>query len=214
MQYLSGTKNPAMRSDLEQGRLGLLNTPKSAYRLEGVKVWAMDNGAFTGKYPGDDEYMALLDRLTDHQSRCLFVAAPDVVGDSEATLRMFPEMAGRIRAAGWPVALVAQDGMAAAQLPWADFDWLFIGGGTEWKLGPDAERLIQAAKARGKRVHVGRVNSGRRFRKFARLGCDSADGTYIAFGPSVNLPRVHRWIADAQSEYETLPILFDEGGCG
>ena len=197
MIYLSGAKNPAIADDLAAGTMGLLRTPRNGYRLDDVAVWAMDNGCFTGAYPGHDAYLALLDSLVEHRERCLFVAVPDVVGDGAATLAMFPEMAREIRARGWRVALVGQDGMERMDVPWHLLDWLFIGGSTHWKLGPGARTLIAQAKARGKRVHVGRVNSAKRFARFAALRCDSADGTKLAFGPHANAPLVRGWMRAA-----------------
>ena len=194
MLYLSGAKNRLMSDDLAAGRVGLLQTPAAAYRFDDVAVWAMDNGCFTDTYPGDDAYLATLDKYAHHQARCLFVAVPDVVGDAAATLALFPAMAARISAAGWPVALVAQDGMTADDLP-DGLPWLFIGGSTEWKLGHAAAELIAEAKRRGVRVHVGRVNSAKRFALFAGLDCDTADGTFIAFAPDKNIPQVRSWMA-------------------
>lgn len=202
--YLSGSKNPAIAADLAAGTIGLLTTPASGYRLDDVAVWALDNGCYTGAFPGIGNYLALLDRLEPHRGRCLFVAVPDVVYDAEATLSWFEEVAPIIHAAGWPVALVGQDGMEHLDVPWWQVDWLFLGGSTAWKLGTGATQLIAQAKAHGVRVHVGRVNSGRRFRHFAGLGCDSADGTYLAFGPDENAPNVRRWVARARSH----PPLF------
>lgn len=43
-------------------------------------------------------------------------------------------------------------------------------------------------------MHMGRVNSERRLRYADAIGCDSADGTYLAFGPDVNLPDVLAWL--------------------
>jgi len=63
-----------------------------------------------------------------------------------------------------------------------DFDWLFIGGTTEFKLGYDAKDCIRGAKSINKLVHVGRVNSRKRYRIFKSLGCDSADGTNANYG--------------------------------
>lgn len=192
--YLSGVRNPAMRADLAAGRIGLLNTPTVAYRIDDtVAVWAMDNGCFAGTYPGDDAYLATLERYSAHQTRCLFVAAPDVVGDADATLGLLEPMARRLRAAGWPVALVGQDGMEKMHVPWQLVDWLFVGGSTEWKMSAGAEALIARAQRHGKRVHVGRVNSATRFRHFRSLGCDTADGTSIAFDPTGRLAEVRRW---------------------
>ena len=76
MIYLSGAKNDAIADDLATGRVGLLNTPKSAYVLDGVAVWAMDNGCYTDTYPGDDAYMATLDRYAALASINLLLASP------------------------------------------------------------------------------------------------------------------------------------------
>lgn len=197
MHYLSGTKNPATVESMMSGEIGLLQTPALSYRLDGVAVWALDNGCFTDKYPGDEEYLRLMSHWSDHRDRCLFAAAPDVVGDAQATLLRSAGMYSRIRAAGYSPALVGQDGMENMldQIPFDEFDWLFVGGSTEWKMGP-ARELIVEAQRRGKKIHVGRVNSRRRYRIFAGLGCDSADGTYIAFGPDINHLRVLSWVRE------------------
>lgn len=205
MMYLSGVKSAAIADDLAAGTIGLLRTPDNGYRLDGVAVWAMDNGCFTDSYPGDEAYLALLNSLDEHKERCLFVAVPDVVGDGAATLAKFPTMAAWIRWAGWPVALVGQDGMEDVGLPWDDFDWLFVGGSTEWKLGRGAIDLIRQAQANGKSVHVGRVNSARRFARFASLDCDTADGTKLAFAPVQNAPQIRAWARAAAH-----PRLFTE----
>lgn len=204
--YLSGAKNRIMADDLKTGRIGLLQAPKASYNLDGVAVWAMDNGCYTDSYPGDDAYMLLLRRMEPHRDRCLFVAAPDKVGNAAVTLTNLRYMAPRIRAAGWPVALVGQDGMEDRDVPWEMFEWVFIGGSTEWKLGPGAEQFIRQAQAHGKRVHVGRVNSATRFKHFRSLGCDSADGTFVAFAPEVNVPQVRRWI-DAPTHHHLWTVI-------
>lgn len=81
----------------------------------------------------------------------------------------------------------------------------FIGGSTAWKLGPHARRLVADAKRRGKWVHMGRVNSLKRFRYAAAIGCDSCDGTYLRFGPDINLPKVLSW-GDSLDALPGLPI--------
>lgn len=86
-------------------------------------------------------------------------------------------------------------------MPWHTFDVLFIGGSTEWKLGPGARALVAEAKRRGKWVHMGRVNSGRRWSYAEHIGCDSVDGTFLAFGPDLNMRRLRGWTEQ--------PALFD-----
>lgn len=171
--------------------------------MDDVQIWAMDNGVFTGRYPGDDAYMAALTRYAAHQDRCMFVVAPDVLYNAGATLERFPGMATRLRQQGWPVALVGQDGMEHHQVPWHLSDWLFIGGSTAWKLGAGAAALSEQAHAHGKRVHVGRVNSARRMRHaITVLGADSCDGTYLAYGPHKNVRNVLAW---ARMDMPMLP---------
>ncbi len=186
------------------GLLGQIVTPAAGNRV-GVGDWIADNAVFAGKYPGDNAYLAWLARRLPHADRCRFAVAPDVVGDAAATLALSLPMLPRIRALGYRVALVAQDGLEHLQVPWDAFDCLFIGGSTEWKLGAAARQLTAQAKARSKWVHMGRVNSRVRLQYAAAIGCDSADGTFLAFGPDGNLPTLRSWLR----EIGTQPSLFD-----
>ncbi len=61
--------------------------------------------------------------------------------------------------------------------PWHVFDAVFIGGDTEWKLGPQAQRIVRICKEHGKHGHMGRVNTLRRLRYAESIGVDSVDGT-------------------------------------
>ena len=56
------------------------------------------------------------------------------------------------------------------------------------------------AKRRGKHVHMGRVNSKTRYRYAEAIGCDSVDGTYLAFGPDENLPKLLSWVDSIQNQ--------------
>jgi hypothetical protein len=42
----------------------------------------------------------------------------------------------------------------------------------------------------------GHINSLRRLRYAASIGCHSADGTCLAFGPDRQLPRLLGWLAE------------------
>jgi hypothetical protein len=95
-------------------------------------------------------------------------------------------------AAGW------EDPLTCRCDWWGDFDALFIGGTTAWKLGGDAAWLVRQARLREKWVHMGRVNSLTRLLRADRIGCDSVDGTYLAFGPRVNLARVTAWLPELE----------------
>jgi len=189
---------------MKAGLIGFIDTPKQRnIRPPGV-TWLADNGCFSKGYPGDAAFLAwLLDNARD-AATCLFAVAPDVVGDATATLARSLPLLPRIRAFGYPAAFVAQDGLERLEVPWDEFDVLFIGGTTEWKESAHAARLAAEAKARGKGVHMGRVNGGRRYRYAADIGCDSADGTYLTYGPDKLLPNVLAW-------REQQRHLFSEG---
>lgn len=162
---------------------------------------AADNACFSNpaKY-SDDRFLRFLERSVH---RWIFAPAPDVVGDHEKTVVRSLPMLPRIRALGVPAAFCAQDGWIDETTPWDEFDVLFIGGTTAFKFrgGRDAAR---SAKRQGKRVHMGRVNSKARFRAAASIGCDSADGTFLKFGPDINTPKLLGWLDSLTAE----PMLF------
>jgi hypothetical protein len=161
-------------------------------------VWAADNGCFSqpGKYT-DDGFLTWLDNM--NRQGCLFAVAPDVVGDAKATLKRSLPMLPKIRALGYKAAFVGQDG-ATIDLPWGEFDCLFIGGTTAWKLSQAAGDLIAEGKRNNKWVHVGRVNSYSRMRVVAALGADSVDGTHIAFRPDIYTKQVKHWLEVLESQ--------------
>lgn len=94
--------------------------------------------------------------------------------------------------------------MALTTFP-SDARVLFIGGNDAYKLGPTAASI--AYRHRNERwIHMGRVNSQKRFRVARSFGCHSADGTFLTYGPKVNLPRTLSWIVDEL----TNPMIWEE----
>jgi hypothetical protein len=195
MIYLSGH---VRRELFGRFNLGFMLTPQMGNRLPDGEMWAADTGGFTGREFVLDKYMRWLGK--HDRAHCLFATAPDVLCDAERTLIVAPPVLRKLRAEGYSPALVAQNGLTVGDTPWELFDCLFIGGDTRWKLGSEAIALMEEAKQRGKWVHMGRVNSYSRLLKAKHLGCDSADGTYIKFGPDINGPKVQRWIKAIESQ--------------
>jgi hypothetical protein len=207
--YLTGVKGPAVIPMLDAQTVGLLDTPATSYTKRDGWIWAADNGCFNERtYVGDVAWMDWLKRNAGQASSCLFATAPDVVGDHEATMTRSVPWLPLIRALGYPAAFVAQNGAKPNNVPWHAFDVLFIGGDTEWKLGTDAADLALWARRKGKRVHMGRVNSYKRLRHAAAIGCDTADGTFLAFGPDVNTARLASWI-DRMTASPFLPLAMN-----
>ncbi len=157
--------------------VGQLLTPLTRFTLQYPAMpWAIDNGAFAGFE--EKSFLSLLQREEHHKVRCLFVAAPDVVGSARRTLECFEGWRGRL--ATWPTALVIQDGQQDLPIPWNDIAAVFIGGTTQFKISDHASHCIKAAKILGKWAHVGRVNDPARFEHFEELGADSIDGTGLS----------------------------------
>jgi len=188
MIYLSGKK---IECTDQIGVMLSFNAGKQS--KHGHSLFAADNGCFVqaDKYTNDGflSWLGGLDR-----SGCLFAVAPDVVGDAQATkIRAYP-MLPKIQRMGFKAAYVCQDGELPETIDWSKLDAIFIGGSTEWKLSQAAADLVAEAKRKNKWVHMGRVNSYQRMRLAAAIGCDSVDGTMLAFAPDENKAKLIKWL--------------------
>lgn len=216
---MANPSTPTIRQAMVDGVLACIETPaQGRNQVPAGAKWCADNGRGPGKdgkpgkgWRGEDYWW---DWLVAHPGKddCLFAVAPDVVGDAQATLDWSATWLPRIRELGIPAALAAQDGLEHLDVPWDSFDVLFIGGSTEWKMSRAAIELAEQARRHGKQVHAGRVNSGKRFSYASApypfgLGADTADGTYLAHGPDVNLPKLLRWIDVHESQHTLYDLL-------
>ena len=178
------------------GSLGVMLTPRVGRSISSAKawpIWAADNGCFSAADKFNlSRYLSWLDRMRA-VSGCLFATAPDVVGDAVATWERSHAVLPQLRALGYRAALVIQNGISRVE--WGDIDAVFIGGSTDFKFSDSANDVAREAKSRGLWAHMGRVNSWRRWERCAAEGYDSCDGTFLAFGPDANLPRVKQWVA-------------------
>jgi hypothetical protein len=173
-------------------------------RIRQGSLWAADNQVFTCGFHAD-RFFSWLDCLRPYRQRCLFVTVPDVVANAIATLESFKWWAWRFKALGWPVAFVAQDGQEDLPFP-PEFDWLFIGGSTEWKLSDAADECIRRAQRLERRVHIGRINSLSRYRHFALIGADSCDGTTICFEPDEGIRKF-----SMAMRWQVMPLMAENG---
>jgi hypothetical protein len=167
---------------------GILTYPQMRGVPVGIKEgmsWAADLGCISGpsyvKRFDSSKVFPWLETMKPYLETCLFITAPDCVGDAGDTFRNF----GRYDFGDFPVAYVAQDGQEDIPFP-ADDLWqaLFIGGSTEWKTGYNARVCIEVAKKRNKHIHIGRVNYKKRYITFGRIdGSDkfTCDGTRLRF---------------------------------
>lgn len=208
MLYLANPSNHAVRAAMTRGELGAILTPGQRLTIPAGAVACADNGCYGKGYPGDDAWWAWLLTLP-LPPRILFAVAPDVVGDAAATLRRSAPWLPRIRSAGHRAAFVAQDGLEDLTVPWAEFDVLFLGGTTRWKLGAPARAITRDAIDGGIPVHMGRVNSWRRIRYADAIGCRTVDGTLLTHGPGKHLPRLLRWCDEVRTQAPLFTVNHD-----
>jgi hypothetical protein len=160
-----------------EGRIGHLYSPgaqpKNSYSFF---PYALDNGAYgafkNAREWDENGWRALLAWAAAQPSPPLWALAPDVVQNRDATLRMWDRFSPVLRLMGLRSAFAVQDGMQFADVP-TDDCVLFLGGSTEWKLTAIAP---WCARFPG-RVHIGRVNTGKRLKICAHAGAVSVDGT-------------------------------------
>jgi hypothetical protein len=144
--------------------------------------FALDNGCFSKGFD-KVKFDKYLKRVEDRRHLCLFIVMPDKMCDPVETLRLWNEHYADY--SDWPLAYVAQDGQENIPFPDEEqYSCLFIGGSTEWKMSEGAKECVHHAVRLGKHVHIGRVNSYKRFKHFASMdGGDlfTCDGTKQRF---------------------------------
>ena len=178
MIYLSSTTEIPKEY---QDNFGIMFSAK--YTIGGLKkllnagaYWMMDNNNFTGDFDIKKWLNQLLKNLP-YQDSCIGIPVPDSIGDSLKTIRLFSQYYKVVSDMGYKVSFVSQDGITPEITPWDSFDVLFVGGTDRHKLSDEAVIMIAEAKLRGKWVHVGRVNSAKRIKRFWMV--DSVDGTHL-----------------------------------
>ena len=190
MQYLTGCipSKPHLRDALVQNGIGALLTPFSQRIAPDGWTWAADNGCFATRWD-DRTWMTWLASKADPET-ALFATVPDVVADHRGTMDRWHHWHQAVTDLGYRPAFVLQDGVVTDEIPWDQMGALFIGGTTEFKLSETARTVTQMARAQGKWVHMGRVNSRKRIQTAYEWGCNSVDGTFLAFAPDHNTPRL------------------------
>lgn len=199
MIYLTNPPTNDRVATYQALRIGVMLTPVMGSSATPGLRWAADTGCFKDPDGFDlARYLTWLGRWTATAGPGLFATAPDVLGDPLETWRRSAPVLPVLRQHGYAAALVSQDGLTDPD--WDAFDCLFTGGTTHWKLSEAAYQLAAEARTRGKWVHMGRVNSAKRYLAAKAAGYHSADGTFVGFGPDIRLPEVGRWIDRGQQQ--------------
>jgi hypothetical protein len=180
------------------GRMGWLQSPNCWKNILPFADYALDNGAFTGF---DETKFLKMICLAQKSKPPLWIVVPDVVGDKDATLKLWGQWEPRLRPLGWPLAMAMQDGMTPD-----DFrgDIAFIGGTTRWKwrnlgIWKDVPRF-----------HVGRVNTERHLWQAHDAGAESCDGSGWFRGGEERMAGLLNYLektSNNQPQHDTLALL-------
>lgn len=192
MIYYANPCSEPIKDAMSAGELGCIITPNQR-NINFPDEWDVmaDNGCFANRWTE----AAWSEWLRNQPRTMRFAVAPDLFDPSgapchEQTLERWNRFGPMVERWGFTPAFVCQVGSSPDNVP--DAPVLFLGGTTEWKLGPDARAIVEAHRDE-RWIHMGRVNSRKRWKYAESIGCHSVDGTFLTFAPDTNLDRMRRW---------------------
>lgn len=205
LTYLIGGYNWQVAGNVRDDIGNMLTPQEGSARL--VCSWTthgLDNGCYSKVVPFNAlKWHAWVNSHRKYAGAgCLFAVAPDVVGDAYKTFNRSLVWLPVLRMMGYKAAYVTQDGLTDTLLPWDWFDVLFVGGTNAWKLSDASWAIVREAKRRGKRVHVGRVNTLERLRLCATNGVDSVDGNMMKYASDRNWWKLVDMLDTLREEYQ------------
>ena len=179
MKFLIDTSPAKLATIKSELVAGQLLTPLTNYQ-NAKGVFAVDNGAFSGFDSAAFERLLL--RNLKHKESCLFVTVPDIVGNARRTRELYFQFTQKLFMKPWTDkwSFVLQDGMEDFPIEWYAMRNLFVGGTNAFKDSSAAYDIVKTAKALDVPVHVGRVNTFKRYETYAALGADTCDGSGVA----------------------------------
>ena len=190
--------------------LGILAIPNGRHAPAALASYGLpisaDNGCFGGL--DSQKFVVMLNSFMDKGVALEWVTVPDVVGNARETFSLWSKWAPIVMAFGFPPALVIQDGATLENVSPLDPPVVFIGGSTEYKTGHEARRIVEHYRARGRPVHMGRVNTYQRVKYAIRIGCTSCDGSGFSKWPEQKIPLGIKWIEKTIRRDKNQPSLF------
>lgn len=143
MIYYANPSTEPIRDAMAAGRLGCIITPRQGNKAFPCE-WDViaDNGCYGGRWVED----RWADWLRSLPRSIRWAVCPDVFDPSgapchEATVERWARYAPMMARHGFTPAFVCQVGATADTIP-EDAEVLFLGGTTEWKLGPVACSIV------------------------------------------------------------------------
>jgi hypothetical protein len=215
MMYLSNSFGPTQREKVASGEYaGWLVSPQTYGIPQGIKsgeCWAGDNGCFTDSWT-ERRFTEWLMLMFPYSDTCLFMVAPDKLGDWKATWNLWHIWQPRFRRLGFPAAYVGQDGQPVDWIPWDTMDVYFVGGTDDWKDTAESLALVTLCRRAGIPVHLGRGNTRPRLEAFFKAYKFPGDklGPLPGFtfdGNGIRMPGKNRELADAFAKLQMEWLL-------
>lgn len=212
MRYLIDKQTEDVQRKLSQYPdlvVGQLLTPLSRYKNWGG-TFGIDNGAFSGL--DREGWFRLLNKNIDQIENCCFVAIPDIVGNARRTNELFGQITQERETHAWGTkwCLVLQDGHEDMHIDWHLHKQraLFVGGTDRFKDSAAAYDIVKTAKAIGGiHIHVGRVNTWKRYKAYWKIGADTCDGSGVS-----QYDHMLKDIASQKAGEDKQPKLFEAVG--
>jgi len=149
-------------------------TPLTGYRINKKVPYILDNGCFS-EFKKNKWISFCLQGMKDEH--CLFIVAPDVVGNHTLTRSRFDYWYNEFEHNKW--GFVLQDGLIIKDIPWDKISAVFVGGTTKFKYSLLCWKALELAKKKGKHIHIGRVNTPKRIVYFHGMA-DTIDGSGLS----------------------------------
>lgn len=175
--YLGQTRSGALIRKLNSLGFGEMTQPKEVPPRR--RPFALDNYAFAC-FKNDvpwraDIFMEACDECYRARDIPDFVVVPDMVARGLESLQFSVSWLKFLNGFA-PKYLAVQDGMVISDVTphLKDFDGLFVGGSSEWKM-ESGFWWVSLAHALGKPCHIGRISGRKRTRLVKSWGADSID---------------------------------------
>lgn len=185
--YLGSCSNPDLRKARQTAPshvYGHCWTPQNR-GFEHVPFF-VDNGEYAAAQNGDewdsDEWLGLLDRLSQYAYKPDFIVLPDAYNSAEGTIERHREWVPEVLDRGLDPAFVLQPGLdEKMQISLADrlgAKFVFVGGETRWKRAMGST-IVSEAHDRGLKVHIGNPDGEEGLPWAYKIGADSADTSTV-----------------------------------
>lgn len=176
--YIGNAGSKKHHELMRQHDWGMMHTPDWRNPINGIKFWALDNGAYSawvnGREFDGEKFLAVINKIPAENPPD-FIVLPDIVAAGKDSL-LFSYQWKAMLPPEYRYYLAVQDGVVPDDLDWLGYDGIFVGGTLKWKMRTGVE-WVQSAHENEMPCHIGKVGTFRRLFWAYRIGVDSIDSS-------------------------------------